>query len=315
MNGDDQRQGTSQSPAEQASFAHAVASGPLRAGSEDRASARLDVHTPVVPSDEALQAERDRAHGLADAVVYGPVASRRYGLNYGINLLPPSSKFCNWNCVYCQLGYSSYRDLEPEGFPSKESLRAVLEALPQRDDLGAFVVCGNGEPTLHPRFADMVDTLVKARQTRFPQARLICLTNGGEAWRPTVMAALKRFNEVGLKLDAGHEQLLHKVNLPIRPASVENQIRFAKRLEGAVIQSCFFQGPLDNSTPEAVGPWLTAVGRSMPARVDMYTLSRSTPSRKLRPVSHQRMTAIATALRSRIEAPVRVFGPDGELEG
>lgn len=270
-------------------------------------------HDPVPPSDETGQAARDRAHGLAAGVVYGPVASRRYGLNYGINLLPPSDKLCNWNCVYCQLGYTKYRTPAPDGFPSPDDLEAALLAIDPPSELAAFVVCGNGEPTLHPRFPDLVDVLVRVRDTRFPGVRLICLSNGGEAWRPPVMTALKRFDEVGLKLDAGGERLLYRVNLPLRPASVEHQIRYAKRLEGAVVQSCFFQGPVDNTTPEAVEAWIEAVARAMPSRVDIYTLSRSTPSKKLRPVPKVRLREIAAALRAVIDAPVRAYGPDGEI--
>jgi wyosine [tRNA(Phe)-imidazoG37] synthetase (radical SAM superfamily) len=259
------------------------------------------------------QAERDRAHGLAESVVYGPLSSRRYGLDYGVNLLPAGRKHCNWNCVYCQLGYTRLREEEVEGFPSPEALEAALAGLPAAPEPAAFVVCGNGEPTLHPRFPDMVDVLVRARDAAWPRARLVALTNGGEAWRPSVLKALRRFDEVGLKLDAGAERLFNKVNLPIRPASVEHQIRTSKRLEGAVIQSCFFEGPVDNSSDEAVGPWLDAVTRAMPRRVDLYTISRSTPSRKLRPVSDARLRTIARWAEARVEGTVRAFGRDGPL--
>ena len=287
--------------------ARARGSTPLSAPTSD--SGELAPHAPIPASDESRQAARDRAHGLADGIVYGPVPSRRYGLNYGINLLPPSRKVCNWNCVYCQLGYTTEREPSDGGFPTPDELERCLSALEPAPGSEAFVVCGNGEPTLHPRFPDMVDVLVRVRDRRFPGLRLVCLSNGGEAWRPSVLAALKRLDEVGLKLDAGDERLLHRVNLPIRPASVESQIRSAKRIRHAVVQSCFFQGPVDNTTPEAVGPWLDAVARAMPIRVDLYTLSRSTPSPKLRAAPLERLHAIADALRPRIDAPVEVYGP------
>lgn len=281
-----------------------------------------DLHRPIAPSDETPhpsstedQEARDRAHGLTEGILYGPVESRRYGLNFGINLLGPSRKHCNWNCVYCQLGYSSYSEEEPEGLPTPVDLRSALLALDAGMKLRAFVVCGNGEPTLHPEFPKMVDVLRETRAQRFPEAQLVCLTNGGEAWRPSVLAALKRFDEVGLKMDAGNERLLHRVNLPIRPTSVEHQIRTAKRLEGAVVQSCFFQGPVDNTTEDAVRPWIEAVARAMPTRVDIYTLSRSSPARKLRPAPAARLIAIANSLRALLDVPVRVFGPSGELDG
>ena len=57
--------------------------------------------------------------------VYGPVHSRRLGLSLGINLLPGDGKICNFDCLYCEIGFNK------DGFtrtkhPSRE---AVAEAL------------------------------------------------------------------------------------------------------------------------------------------------------------------------------------------
>ncbi len=47
--------------------------------------------------------------GTVHPLVYGPVDSRRYGRSLGVNLLPPDVKHCNFDCGYCQLGWT---DLE-----------------------------------------------------------------------------------------------------------------------------------------------------------------------------------------------------------
>ena len=39
-------------------------------------------------------------------VVFGPVNSRRLGVSLGVNLLPVEAKYCTFNCVYCECGWT-----------------------------------------------------------------------------------------------------------------------------------------------------------------------------------------------------------------
>ena len=43
---------------------------------------------------------------LFDEIVFGPVKSRRFGVSLGINLLPLSYKYCTFNCIYCECGWT-----------------------------------------------------------------------------------------------------------------------------------------------------------------------------------------------------------------
>ena len=43
---------------------------------------------------------------LFDKVVFGPVYSRRLGISLGINLLPTGLKYCTFNCIYCECGWT-----------------------------------------------------------------------------------------------------------------------------------------------------------------------------------------------------------------
>ena len=248
-------------------------------------------------------------HGLSASIVYGPLRSRRYGMNRGVNLLPPLEKRCDWNCVYCQLGYTSYRH-RPEDFPTVDDVAAAVRSIPASPRLDALVVCGNGEPTLHPEFVRVVDALVAARA---PGVRLVCLTNGQELWRHDIVRALKRLDETAVKLDAGTCDLLARVNVPLRPACVTHQIRGLKRLHGAVVQSCFLEGGVSNTSAADVDAWLDAVARAMPERVDVYTLDRPTPSGKLRPAADDTLRGIGLRVRGELGLAVRVFGPTRAL--
>ena len=45
---------------------------------------------------------------LQTGIVYGPLESRRFGRSLGVNLAPPGRKTCNYNCAYCQYGWTQF---------------------------------------------------------------------------------------------------------------------------------------------------------------------------------------------------------------
>ncbi|MEI7980696.1 MAG: radical SAM protein, partial [Bacteroidota bacterium] len=59
-------------------------------------------------------------------VVFGPVRSRRLGLSLGVNLLPLHSKFCSFNCIYCECGWTP-AVVEKPSLPSRKDVYLFLE--------------------------------------------------------------------------------------------------------------------------------------------------------------------------------------------
>src|SRR5688572_13441034 len=104
---------------------------------------------------------------LFDNVVFGPVQSRRFGHSLGINLLPLSNKVCNFNCIYCECGWTELKAKTVEYFPYEvvvskllSSFKAIgLESTP----IDCITFAGNGEPTMHPRFAEIMDKVIEYR--------------------------------------------------------------------------------------------------------------------------------------------------------
>ena len=61
--------------------------------------------------------------------IYGPIPSRRLGLSLGISPIP--KKYCNYSCIYCQLGRTNHMVNKREMFYSVdeiENIKAVLQA-------------------------------------------------------------------------------------------------------------------------------------------------------------------------------------------
>ena len=93
--------------------------------------------------------------------VFGPVRSRRLGISLGINLLPSDGKICTFDCLYCECGFNSERRTH-SSFPTVDEVESALilrlnEMLSQGITPDVLTFAGNGEPTLHPQFGDVVD--------------------------------------------------------------------------------------------------------------------------------------------------------------
>jgi wyosine [tRNA(Phe)-imidazoG37] synthetase (radical SAM superfamily) len=241
-------------------------------------------------------------------LIYGPLASRRLGSSLGINLLGSGDKLCSFNCRYCQCGWTRCPTLDvagrTAGLPSADQVARALEQTLQRlaregVSLGAITFSGNGEPTLHPELADIVEATAALRDRYAPGTKLAILSNSSTVHRPEVRAALAPVDLKIMKLDAGSEVLMRRINLPARGFDYERMLRGLAELEGVVLQSMFICGAVDNTDPPQVREWIRRVSDINPQRVQMYSFDRSAPDRRLRPVPMTVLTAIASYARWR----------------
>ncbi|HTX87951.1 MAG TPA: hypothetical protein VMC08_03100 [Bacteroidales bacterium] len=237
-------------------------------------------------------------------VIFGPVRSRRLGLSLGINLLPAHSKYCSFNCIYCECGWTPMIPAEQLELPSREMvatfLEKSLEGLVEMEYLpDAITYAGNGEPTLHPGFADIVEDTIRLRDRYCPSAKVAVLSNASRLGDPGVFRALLKLDQNIQKLDAGSEDLFRLMNHPVQevnyPALVENLKRFRGKV---IIQSMFLRGKyrdrvVDNTTPEEVGAWLNRIREISPEGVMIYPIARSTPVRELEKIALTDLEQIA----------------------
>lgn len=245
-----------------------------------------------------------KQHQLGSEIVYGPVRSRRYGVTLGVNVLPPDRKACRYSCAYCQLGHS--RALPPDdAYPAPEAIREALARV-ERTPIDAIVICGNGEPTLHPAFAAVAGEILRARTGCFAGTSVVCLTSGSELHRHDVVEALRGLDETSVKLDAGRCSTLRRVAVAPTPVCVDWLTSKIRALGEAVVQTCFIDGPVTNSTDDEVEAWIGAVREASPRRVDVYTIDRPPPSAHVRAVPSERLHQVAARLRGAVDVPVRV---------
>lgn len=247
---------------------------------------------------------------MVEGVVYGPLASRRFGLSLGLNLLPPGRKTCSFECPYCQCGRAA-RSARPGRWPTpaqvemetREALRKLRAkgVVPDR-----LTLSGNGEPTMHPKFAECVRAILRARDAEMPSVRVICLTNGAHLDRSGVVEGLNLLDERHVKIDAGTEQVFQAVNAPRSRATLPAVLRNVGRLRDFTAQAMFVRGCIDNSTPAAVRAWIRALRVVRPRAVHLYTIDRRPADPELRPVSRRRLEAIAAMVTGRTGIPAQV---------
>ena len=155
---------------------------------------------------------------LFHSTIFGPIHSRRLGTSLGVNLSPVDGKVCSFDCLYCEAGFNS-QGAGSAGLPSRADVSRLLEeklAAMRADGVSLDVITfsGNGEPTLHPHFADIVDDTLRLRDCYFPMAKVSVLTNSTRIDRPDVVAALKKVDNNILKLDSAIDATVSLVDRP-----------------------------------------------------------------------------------------------------
>lgn len=239
--------------------------------------------------------------------IFGPVHSRRLGVSLGINLLPEDGKICTFDCIYCECGFNS--DRRPKKpFPTREEVRAALEARLQDMQKNGPVpdvltFAGNGEPTAHPYFPEIIEDTLALRDKYFPKAKVSVLSNSTFIHRPAVFEALSKVDNNILKLDTVDETYIHTLDRPTGKYSVTSIIEGMKAFKGnCIIQTMFLKGgfqdkDMDNTSDRYVLPWLEAVRDISPRQVMIYTIDRETPDHDLQKATHEELDRIAALVK------------------
>ena len=248
-------------------------------------------------------------------LIYGPVTSKRYGRTLGVNFLG-AQKVCSYDCVYCSLGPTQLTmNVVRKGFtfPGPEDLRrAFREYIQGSQCTDAIVVSGNGEPTLHAEFEEMMKTVRDLRDEHLPGVRVVVLTNGAHLDQRRVVAGLNLADERVIKIDAGNDKVLHRLNQPLVRMTSSKFITGFRKLAPYVVQAMFVHGDVDNTRPEDIDDWLEVVGMVKPQSVQLCTLDLPAPLYPgLRAVDEDTLYGIAFRLKKRAGIEAKVFLPAG----
>lgn len=239
---------------------------------------------------------------LREETVFGPIFSRRLGSSLGINLLPEKGKICNFDCIYCECGWN--RDGRDDSvLPTAEKVRTDLERMLARlaaehTPVDSITFSGDGEPTLNPEFAQIVDDTLRLRDRYYPQAKVSVLSNATRVHLPHVLKALRMVDNPIMKVDAPTNELAAKINQPAPGYDVARVVEALKGFGGDfVLQTCMLRSAdFDSASPEVIGPMLDIVRSLRPREWMVYTIDRPTPMQGLRKFLPDEMRALVQPL-------------------
>ena len=141
-----------------------------------------------------------------------------------------------------------------------------------------------------------------------PDLPIAILSNSSTADRPAIRKALAEIDERHMKLDAGDDDLLHRLNgASMRLPKV---LAGLKGLTDIHVQSMFVAdrtGRLDNTHAVAVTAWLNAIVALKPRAVHLLTIHRPPAFPFLRAVPLDRLEAVARRVRE-AGIPAQAFG-------
>jgi wyosine [tRNA(Phe)-imidazoG37] synthetase (radical SAM superfamily) len=236
-------------------------------------------------------------------LVYGPVASRRLGRSLGLDLTPPGCRVCSFNCVYCAYA-AGQREGPGVRWPTPGDIAAALNhALSHAGPLDSITISGHGEPTLHPRFGAVVCAILAESRRARPRVPVRILTNGTRILRAEVRGALNLLDERIVKLDAAAERVCR----PGCCSSLGGVVASLAALRDVTLQSCFVQGEIANTGPDALRGWVDLVAGVRPRGVQIYTIDRPAPAFDVRPVAPAELEEIACFLRAGTGIEAAVF--------
>ncbi|MEN6615698.1 MAG: radical SAM protein [Syntrophorhabdus sp.] len=231
--------------------------------------------------------------------VFGPVPSRRLGYSLGVDIIPP--KYCSYDCVYCQIGKTTHREIIRKSFYDPHDIIAqVLDKVSGSGRIDFITFSGSGEPTLNADLGFLIREIKKG--TSLPVA---VITNGSLLCDDGVRRDLTAADVVLPSLDAVSQDVFERVNRPYRPLDIRELIEglrlFRNEFPGQIWLEIMLIKNV-NDDPEEIDKMAKIVSQTGVDRIQLNTVTR--------PPSEGSATRID---RSRLEEICGLFGPSCEV--
>jgi len=241
-------------------------------------------------------------------IIFGPVRSRRLGYSLGINLLPTNSKICSFNCIYCECGWTPV-NTPLSKFNSRKDVFSeleirLIEIKNNNEPLDVITFAGNGEPTLHPEFSEIVDDVILLRNKYFPEKKIAVLSNATKLGNAKILESLRKIDLPILKLDSAIESTFRIINNPPSKFDFNKYINNLSNFKDKIIvQTMFLRGEIngqkfDNTTEIELNEWLKIVKPLNPVNVMIYSIDREPPAKNLVKILPDELKLIAGKLKA-----------------
>jgi wyosine [tRNA(Phe)-imidazoG37] synthetase (radical SAM superfamily) len=232
------------------------------------------------------------------------------GRSLGVDLVP--YKTCTFDCIYCDLGRTTFRTTFRKSYVSTEEIQKELDltlsSLEKKPDF--ITLSGSGEPTLNQNIGEIIHTIKDL--TSIPVA---VLTNGSLLSNEEVRNELLAADLVLPSLDAVHDVTFQFLNRPHPSLKIDEilsgLIQFRKQYRGQIwLEVVFCRGINDDK--EEIERLKGVIERVQPDRVQLNTPVRPPAEEFAYPLTTSQLEEIRKTLGDKAEIISEFTAPLGE---
>jgi len=256
-----------------------------------------------IPISTSKKIDKTDGTFLFDRIITGTVISRRLGISLGINLIPANMKICSFNCIYCECGNRNLFN-NHNTFPQAEQVITELEKTlgeyqKEQKSIDSITFSGNGEPTLHPQFLQIIESVVELRNKYYPKTVVSVLTNSTRINKPEISTALSLVDNPILKIDSAIDSTIKKIDCPLEEFYIDDVIsNILKMKSNIIIQTMLLKAKIndqivDNTTEKEISELIKILKIIRPAKIQLYSISRNTAIQNLEKICEQQLKLIA----------------------
>ena len=202
--------------------------------------------------------------------VFGPVPSRRLGLSMGIDLIP--AKTCTYDCLYCQVGRTTSKILDPQAFVPVGDVIAELEKRLQKSAPDVITLAGSGEPTLYSEIDKLISSIKEITKTD-----LVLLTNGALLFRHEVRKRVLEADIIMPTLTTTSDKTFKRIHRPHPGLSLDAVLEGLETLRQDFKGRLFLEVVLlagINDTEKEIEGLKQAIERIDPDKIQLNTVVR-----------------------------------------
>jgi wyosine [tRNA(Phe)-imidazoG37] synthetase (radical SAM superfamily) len=242
--------------------------------------------------------------------IFGPVPSRRLGRSLGVDLVP--YKTCTFDCIYCDLGRTTYKAVSRQSYVSAEEVERELELslsiLEKKPDY--ITLSGSGEPTLNRNIGEIIHTV-----KNLASIPVAVLTNGSLFSIQEVRDELLAADLILPSLDAVTPFIFEAVNRPhpsLRVGDIiSGLVQFRKEFRGQIwLEILFCRGINDDK--EEIAQLKEAVKKIQPDRVQLNTTVRPPTEEFAFPLTLTQLEEIRSKFGDKAEIVSEFDAPMGD---
>lgn len=229
--------------------------------------------------------------------LYGPIHSRRLGLSLGISLTP--YKICSFDCVYCQLGRTTFKTTVRKEYVSAQEVIDELKTwfvnYPQiAKKLDFLTFSGSGEPTLNARISWIIAQIKQI--TKIP---IVLLTNSADFIDDQTRKEVLEVDVIAPSFDAATQGAFEKIDRPVSgikvDAIIEGLVALRNEFSGKIwLEVMLIKGMNDGQ--EHISKLKEVIEKINPDKIQLNSPVRATADSNILCVERNRLEEIKAFL-------------------